>query len=139
MTLNTDPSQSDVGGIYADRKGPNRIEVGWRKDASVFKLNLQLFNADHQSTIITSAVVKSKKYKVDLIFDGNNCEWYVDGIKVGSPIDCSSGFGGLGKPKLCYTGSGGWGGWTGMITNLAFAQNDVMQENINGNVILFDN
>ena len=127
MTINTDNSQSGNGGIFEGRsQGFTRVEIYWSGSAIV----LQLGQTGDCQTNWNSCLVKSsafaantnQAYTVEVVWNGVEASWSVDGQVAGGPWAYAQGNGnGFGSdvPKVCYSGSGGILDWKGTISALA--------------------
>ena len=116
MTVKTSPliGYGKKGIIYSDRGSQSLLEIRWSKSSSI---KLVISNSDTNERLTTEELEMNEAYDVKLAFDGDTCEWYLDGKQVGTTIDCSKGFGELGNPMLCHASDYGWFGW---ISNLKF-------------------
>jgi hypothetical protein len=135
--------QSSAGGIYEDDN--HNIQLLWwaSENEQEWRLSLQLKNAKPTQRFSTDTdpdkklvIGKDQNFRTNISFDGANCKWHVNDMQIGTPFDCLNGFGSLGTVCICHTESGGFGGWTGRITNLTFTQKKLGSEKAYGKLII---
>ena len=120
MDVATSSSQSGNGGIFEARPssstyGMQRIEIAWTGSRYLFQAC--------QDTSWQNCLIQGHGYSATagsthtLRFDGTSIVLYVDGVaQISRDIDTSvTGAFGVETPLICYTRSGGWGGWSGTI------------------------
>ena len=122
MTINTSLFHTGNGGIFSDRFDSSLISISWLEDENSgvdSKIKFIISNKKvsvTDGTRLTETLNKSENYDLQINYDGHVCLVFLDGLVIGDPIDCSSGFGKLGSPELCYADVEGK--WIGKITNL---------------------
>ena len=122
VTIETSLFHTGNGGIFSDRIGSSLIAITWLEDENSgvdSKIRLVISNKKvsvTDGTRLSENLNKSKNYDLQINYDGHICYVLLDGFVIGDPIDCSSSFGELGSPELCYADVEGK--WIGKITNL---------------------
>ena len=122
MTIETSLFHTGNGRIFSDRIGSSLIAISWLEDENSgidSKIKFVISNKKvsvTDGTRLSENLNKSKNYDLQINYDGHICYVLLDGVVIGDPIDCSSSFGELGSPELCYADVEGK--WIGKITNL---------------------
>ena len=113
MTINTSPLHNGSGNIFNDQINSNSIAISWTASSTLlFSYKIDEVNELRETNELTAG----QNYDLKIRFDGSNCQAYLDGNDIGTPMDCSSGLGNTGSPLLCYNNI--HGDWIGMVTNL---------------------
>ena len=122
MTINTSTLHIGNGGIFSDRLNSSTVSISWLEDENSgveSKIKFVISNKKvslTDGTRLTENLNKSKNYDLEVNYDGHFCNVLLDGAVIGDLIDCSSSFGEIGSPEICYADVEGK--WIGKITNL---------------------
>lgn len=120
----TSPPSDGNGGIFKHRVNSHqRLEVQYDRNG----LHLQACSSSNwdrcENQGDVSAALSNTWYTVQIMYsdvESSTVSWNVNGVQQGAwQLQHSEGLG-ISEPTLCYSGSGGIGGWTGTISDLRF-------------------